>query len=128
MQDQSIVRLKITSLKMTSGEIASATGIEFDRHWMAGERRGPTAIIERTNGAILNVMSSENLDIDVQLVQLFDRLRPHQARIRNLSDTCDIEISCVIYSSSRPALHFSRDIIQSVSELGAGLDIDLYVI
>jgi len=48
-------------------------------------------------------------------------------RIRALSENETVELSCVVYASTPPSLNFDKSVIQQVYQLGASLDIDLYI-
>jgi len=52
---------------------------------------------------------------------------PVKIAVKNLSMTETVEMSVVIYAPSEPALCFDKMTMERIAELGAGMDIDLYV-
>ena len=63
---------------------------------------------------------------EAHLEALLARLRPHTKTFKALSSEMILEVSIVIYTSVRPSLSFSKEIMQQISDLGASFDIDLY--
>jgi hypothetical protein len=126
MNPEIIVRLKITSPRRTPQEISDAIGLDCDRSWRIGDKRGNTLIIENTNGWVLNSNSGKNASLEMHIDELLGRLSIHADRIRSLTDHETVELSCVVYAFSPPALNFDQSVIQRLARLGASLDIDLY--
>ena len=128
MTDEIIVRLKVTSASRTPEQISDATGILCDHSWRIGEKRGKTILVEKTNGWVLNSKMPKNAPLEAHIEELLGRLLVHADRIRALSEQETVEFSRVIYASAPPSLNFSRSVIQRVCQLGASLDMDLYLI
>jgi hypothetical protein len=128
MTDEIIVRLKVTSASRTPEQISDATGILCDHSWRIGEKREKTILVEKTNGWVLNSKMPKNAPLEVQIEELLERLIVHADRIRVLSEHETVELSCVVYASAPPSLNFNKSVIQRVCQLGASLDIDLYLI
>jgi len=122
------VRLKVTSTSRTPDQITDATGILCDHSWRIGEKREKTILVEKTNGWVLNSKMPKNAPLEVQIEELLERLIVHADRIRVLSEHETVELSCVVYASAPPSLNFNKSVIQRVCQLGASLDIDLYLI
>jgi hypothetical protein len=127
MTDEIIVRLKVTSASRTPEQISDATGILCDHSWRIGEKRGKTSIIEKTNGWILNSKMPKNAPLEAHIEELLGRLIVRADRIRALSEQETVEFSCVIYASTPPSLNFNKSVIQRVCQLGASLDVDLFL-
>ena len=128
MNDEIILRLKVTSTSRTPDQITDATGILCDHSWRIGEKREKTILVEKTNGWVLNSKTPKNAPLEVQIEELLERLIVHADRIRALSEHETVELSCVVYASAPPSLNFNKSVIQRVCQLGASLDIDLYLI
>lgn len=128
MAQETLVRLKITSATYTPGAITSATGLQCDKSWHAGDTRKPTTIVEKDNGWILNSGLSEAASLDEHMESLLGMIEPAKEVIRSFSATDSVELSIVIYAPSPPALNFPYSIINRAAELGASIDIDLYII
>lgn len=127
MSIETIVRLKITSAEHDPTFISNIIGIPYDRCWRIGDLRPKTTIHEKANGWILGSGLSKTTSLEEHLKTLLLRVMPSQDRLLNLLADDQIEISCVIYADSPPALNFEKKIISDISALGASLDIDLYL-
>jgi len=125
------VRLKIISDSLSSEELSTRTGLSFDEVWHVGERRGLTQIVEENNGGIISSGLQENESLEFQIKELLKLVESNVEKIKQLStNTMDatVELSCVIYSDDISALHFDKNTISALSDLGAHLDIDIYEI
>ena len=127
MTDEIIVRLKVTSASRTPEQISDATGMLCDHSWRIGEKRGKTILVEKTNGWVLNSKMPKNAPLEAHFEELLGRLLVHEDRIRALSEQETVEFSCVIYASAPPSLNFNKSVIQRVCQLGASLDMDLFL-
>ena len=127
MTDEIIVRSKVTSASRTPEQISDATGILCDHSWRIGEKRGKTILVEKTNGWVLNSKMPKNAPLEAHIEELLGRLLVHADRIRALSEQETVEFSCVIYASAPPSLNFKKSVIQRVCQLGASLDMDLFL-
>ena len=69
----------------------------------------------------------KNAPLEAHIEELLGRLLVHADRIRALSEQETVEFSCVIYASAPPSLNFNKSVIQRVCQLGASLDMDLFL-
>ncbi len=122
------VRLKITSKILSPEEINTSLNIQCDKSWKVGDKRGKSNIIERNNGWILNSGMDEKLDLELHISALLDRLSNSKEKIKSITKHCTVDFSCALYSKELPALYFDKRIINSISELNANFDIDLYLV
>ena len=122
MTQETIIRLKIISTNRTPEMISEAIALECDNSWHIGDVRKHTTIIEKNNGWILHSGLPKNASMKEHIEALWRKLKSAIVPIRHLSMTDTVELSCVIYSSSIPALFFDNPIINRLAELGAGLD------
>ncbi|MCE2827965.1 MAG: DUF4279 domain-containing protein [Verrucomicrobium sp.] len=127
MISEIFVRLKISSVIRTPEQISDVTGFQCDHSWRIGEKRGKTIIVEKTNGWVLNSKMPQNASLEAHIQELLGRLLVNADRIRALSENETVELSCVVYASTPPSLNFDKSVIQQVYQLGASLDIDLYI-
>jgi hypothetical protein len=127
MSSKTIVRLKITSATHDPEYISEALGVSCERGWRIGENRPNTIIKEKMNGWILNSGLEGAQPLDDQIKSLLKRVEPLRSRMKERLGGDLIELSCVIYADSPPALNFESEVIGSIAALGASLDIDLYV-
>jgi hypothetical protein len=86
-----------------------------------------TTIQEKLNGWILNSGREKTVSLEEQIRALLDRLEPIKEKIRDALAEDIVEVSCVIYAGSVPALNFDSRVVTDISYLGASLDIDLYL-
>ncbi len=82
----------------------------------------------RDFGWILNSGLSVDAPPDRQAVVLLEKLGPVTGRILKLSERADVMFQCVAYVASRPPLHFEKQVIKKIADMGASLDVDLYFI
>jgi hypothetical protein len=126
MTETIIVRLKILSVIHTPDQITSITGMRCDRSWLVGDKRGKTTIVEKCNGWILNSKLPKDACLVDHVENVLEQAAPVASMIRTLAENAEVELSCVIYSFSPPALNFKSEVIERINSLGASLDIDLY--
>jgi len=127
MKSRIIVRLKILSLKRTPEMITEAVGTSCDKSWRIGDRRQRTIIIEKEHGWVLGSGVAEKEPLDQHLKSLMNKVTRYKHNIRNIAKDDRVEVSCVLYAEYPPALNFASAMINDISEMGAGLDIDLYI-
>lgn len=127
MPGETYVRLKIISRSLSPEEMGAAVGIPCDKSWRAGDKRRGTIIIEKENGWVIDSNSRKDAELSSQLAELLKKVQPYGAELRALSMNNTVEVSCVIYADSAPALYFEKDMIGAIAALGASLDIDLYI-
>ena len=128
MTDRTIIRIHIISVGRTPEEITDFVGLSCDKSWRIGDKRGKTIIEQKNNGWILESGLAESAPLDMHIEALLQRITPYADRIRSLSSQDTVELSCVVYAAAPPALNFSSCVIGQIGELGASLDIDLYIL
>jgi hypothetical protein len=120
------VSLRLTSGLMSPEQMSEELGIVADRIWRKGERRGATNIVEKENGCEFRAATATGESLEEQADILLRRLNPIADKVRAMR--CDdVQLTCAMYASEVPALHFSAATIQALSRLGASIDVDLYV-
>jgi len=128
MNDRIFVRLRILSIFKTPEELTRSIGLECERSWHIGDKRGKTQIKEPSNGWMITSGMGEAASLEEHVKALADRIAPVATQIAALEKDASIEVSCAIYAEHPPALSFSASCIQQLANIGAGLDIDLYII
>lgn len=126
-ETETIVRLKIRSCSQTAGTITQTLRIEPDRAWSIGDLRPHTTIAEPDHGWVRHSGLPRNATLAEHIEELLKTLRPASESIKKLSSTEYVEVSVVIYAASCPTLHIEPLLLQQMSDLGAALDIDLYI-
>ncbi|PCJ82776.1 MAG: hypothetical protein COA57_13100 [Flavobacteriales bacterium] len=56
-------------------------------------------------------------------------IKPRQGKIKKIISTCESEFSIVqyIYEGCNPGLHFDNDRLKIITDIGAEIDVDIYV-
>jgi hypothetical protein len=98
-----------------------------DQHWRIGDTRWKSIIVEKNNGWVLNSGLPESSSLEDHINALLERVASGSDRIRSLSEVAEVELSCVVYGEHMPALNFAPRVVHRIAQLGASLDIDLYI-
>lgn len=129
MSDSAVyVSLKIHSEELMPDKISEMLGLTCHRSWEKGSARLNTLIKEKRHGWVIESQLDTREPIDVHLRELFRVVGKKTSKIRELGTLADVELACAVYSEEVPALYFDREIIDSISALGASFDVDLYVL
>jgi hypothetical protein len=64
--------------------------------------------------------------LEEQLVAIIARAKPHAGRLRALCGTIEVEVSCVVYSETRPVLNLPPSVVGAIADMGASIDFDVY--
>lgn len=125
--DEIYVRLLVTSTKRTAEELTSLIGLQCDRSWSIGDKRGKSQILERCNGWELRSHLDSKQSLDSHILSLLDRLKPYEQGVREAAKSDKAVFSCVIYDDEgRPALYFDNQLVRRIASLGVDFDIDVY--
>ena len=77
------------------------------------------------------VVEKNRFWIGDQIDEFIDNIiKPRQEKIKNIISTCQSEFSIVqyIYEGCNPGLHFDKDRLKIISDIGAEIDVDIYVL
>jgi hypothetical protein len=121
------VSLRVMSKTLSPAEITAHLGLEPDHTWVMGDVRKGTKLSEVENGWELRSSASGDPQLQDQVTQLLDRTTPVADALKELSEICIVQISCVVYAEDPPPLNFPSDLILRMAALRAALDIDLYI-
>ena len=102
-------------------------GLEPDHAWVKGDVRKGTKLAEVENGWELKSSTSGEAQLQQQMTRLLDKIAPVASTLKQLPGSCIVQISCVVYAETPPPLNFPADLISRMAEVGASLDIDLYI-
>jgi len=125
--DEVYTELGIYSEMLSLDELNSILGIACDKGWNKGDLRTHTIIRQQKNAWIIRSTLPRSASLESHVKDLITRIAPLKDKIKQVSDQACVEFSCVIHSKERPALNFDQEMIKVLSELGACLDIDLYI-
>ena len=142
MKNDIYATLSIYSKKITAEQITHKLGLAPHKSWIKGNRK---VLLNRKTGerrilpAVhkehlweLKSKSSSTISLDVPVRQLLIRLKPYSKMIKRLSaqPNVNVQLSGVIYwyQDSTPPLNFKKEILRAINDLGASLDLDLYML
>ncbi|MGI8860108.1 MAG: DUF4279 domain-containing protein [Rubrobacteraceae bacterium] len=132
---EAYARLRIISDVLSPEEISRLVGMEPDRSWRKGEtgymgRRNSTMpdVIEKNSGWVVYSRLSRSELVETQVEELLERVRPYAGRIRTLSKSSDVVLSCAIYAHEEwnLELYVGNHLIHAIGALGADFWIDTY--
>jgi hypothetical protein len=107
-------------------EITAIAGIEASKTWRAGDPIERSVRKYDGNGWRVSALVPVTV-VEEGVAELLDRLRPHWAKLCELSVESRVELGVVIYADSEmPSIHFRSDQIQRLAELSAKIDVDVY--
>ncbi len=84
----------------------------------------------RTNGWVLSIGPERSFAADEQVERLVTQLKPKTAEIVSLREELGVElrIYCIAYVADQaPNIWFKPDVVAWASQIGASIDVDLYV-
>jgi hypothetical protein len=121
-------KLGIFSTTLTPSELDSIIGIRCDKGYIIGDLRGHTIIREKENGWIVYSRISRDASLESHVKDLLERVGPVVDKIRNIADQpgTEVELGCVIHSKEEPPLFFTKEMIATLCQMGASVDVDLY--
>ena len=122
------VSIHVFSPNLIPDEIGNEIGLDADRKIFKGTPRGKSPILKHQEHVwIIDSKANEKSPIDDHIVNLRNRLGKYGAKIYELKSSCTIQCVCIVICDSAPPLNFPNDLINWLSEIGASLDVDLYI-
>jgi hypothetical protein len=115
-------------------EVSNLIGLQPARTWRAGDSVGRRPIKRKDDGWVIEIPREDSLDADVQVQKVLAVVEPHLADLFIVAAKYRLVsiLSVAVYVDSNdataPALHFPSDVLGKLDEMGASLDIDLYVL
>ncbi len=138
MADSTRAKLIISSKEYAPEEITERVGRKCDEFWKIGDieevgREYGKVLKKREmldNGWVVHSGLGEERSIEEHIESLLTRLAPYASHIKELSESCDVEILCVSWIESGCTFPISVDKaqIKAISDLGAELGFDLYAL
>jgi hypothetical protein len=80
---------------------------------------------EVENGWELKSSTNGEAQLQQHVARLPDKISPVANTLKELSGSCIVQISCVVYAEAPPPLNFPADLISRMAAVNAALDIDL---
>lgn len=121
------LRLILTSQSHTANEMAKLAGINPTKSWASGEVVHPKAKnVHKQNGCLLEI---EDASLAGAIKRLQKDLQARSATLLALPKDIDVELSCIVYlKGAVPELHLGPQDINFLASIGAGVDIDVYML
>ena len=121
------VHFTLTGTDFEPEAVTAATSLKPAKIWHVGDFIGVSSRRYDYHGWRIDSGLAETTGMAEQLEALLARLEPARRSLEPFIGTAYAEIGCVIYAyECVPEMHFSRDALQRVAEIGAEIDIDLY--
>jgi hypothetical protein len=126
------VEFKIYDFSCTSEDITALVGIIPTSTGKAGDLISPNRPLRHQNNFwCIKSPLEQSEELDVHIQEILKILQPGWSVLTELCNHYNAELSCYIYVEDEdmrvPAIHFNKETIQKVSELGAEIDIDMYL-
>jgi len=119
--------VSVVSDKRSADDISAIVGLQPDRAWKIGDRRGQTSIAEKANGWIVNSrLQNVGFEVEDHIDDLMQRVKPVAEKFAFLPEEDSVTVHVAIYSESRVSMSFERHIPRLISMLAARLDIEVY--
>lgn len=130
MHSETSARILIADFDFDPSRITRDLGIKPSKTWQRGQSTVPGALIKhRENGWAFDSKLPKSATIERHAENILAALAPAWEKITSLSKIYYVELSCAVYSfgGDRPELGFEKQIIKQLAEIGARIDIDLYI-
>ena len=130
MNNSSYTEVDISSLTLTPDEMNSILGMKYDHYHIKGNSRSKTTIKATYHRWIIYSRISRELPIEAHVEDLLARIIPIRDTIKKISKHSDVNVSfgCVIHTKDRMEFIFTNEQISIINDLGASIDIDLYLL
>lgn len=126
---ESFIQLRVMSSRLKPKELEERVIFRPDESWAAGDKRKDTAIMERENGFAINSLLNKKAPVAEHIANIRERISGTEIGFKSVSNElgCSVLVSCAIYSESAPPIFLDKGLISWMNEIGASLDIDVYV-
>ncbi|WP_041234004.1 DUF4279 domain-containing protein [Cylindrospermum stagnale] len=128
MESEISAAFTITGFDYNPDEITSILGILPTKTWKIGDVIGKGLLRRKKNGWVLKSQLEQSADLESHIKDVLARLQPSWEKLIEICSQYYTEISCVIYcyDPQSPVIHFNKQIIKSVFEINAEIDVDYY--
>ena len=113
------------------GDITAALGIVPSTTWRVGDLIPNTPMARKDNGWRLSSPRRASYHLEDEIKYVIDKVSSRVDAIRAtiVKFRLEAEIACAVYvKGDVPSMHLDNDLVRIVAELGADIDIDLYVL
>jgi hypothetical protein len=125
--DETRLFFTVTGSTLDPDEITRITGLQPAKIWHIGDTIGKGGRKYKENGWKLDSGLERSKSLDDHLAALLAKIEPVLAALSKLDASYYKELACVIEAyCANPGMHFDRNMITLLAQLGAEIDIDLY--
>lgn len=130
MKTRTIAWLTITSGIKSWQQIAGLISVAPDRQWRQGSCIPLTGVTRHVNGICFDSHVDEGADINEHICHVVSRLSPSDRSSLVMSKLVSVEFHLALYSYSevQPTINLRPDSVALLASIGAGLDVDTYVL
>jgi hypothetical protein len=111
----------------SADEISAVLGLPFSRQFRKGDKRSGTILVHQKNFWILDSNVDAKLPFREHILHLLNVLTPFRGKLKEVMPFCEAQCTCIAHGKSTPELTFDADLLFQLGEMGADLDIDLYI-
>jgi len=130
MESEIWAAFTLTGDDLDPDTVTAVTQLTPSDTWRKGDPFGRAGVMRHERSG-WSMKSSLPLDRELEdhIRNVLDGLRPRWSSVVPLTEIYATEIECVVksYGGDRPALHIDAEVLKSIADLNAALDIDLYV-
>jgi hypothetical protein len=130
--DTAKAKLTVMSRMLSPEEISRQVGLPWDDARRIGDRKGRSDQVWDQNvwwvyeaSEIHKNGPSVDLALDDCLTRLRERVSSVLSNIRALSETETVELGLYMLAQNIPPVHFDRDTLAFIHQMGAELDVDI---
>lgn len=120
--------LRVLSIVLSARELVQALGVVPDKQWGIGDTREKTSIRRKENGWEIVSALPLSAGIEEHINALLLRAEAAAEAFNLLGEDACVLLSCAVYCESVPALFLSAEVVKRLAAIGAGLDLDVYVL
>ena len=108
--------------------IDAALGLRPGKLWHVGEVIPGTTLRRKQNAWLLESPLEDHMNLNNHVAWLLERLPKSLEPLRAITSTWNAKLFCAVYTTGeRPALGVTGDAVRRLADLGAAIDVDLYV-
>jgi Domain of unknown function (DUF4279) len=128
MEYEILANFSLTGFTISPNEMSGIIGINPTKTWEIGDTIGKSNLQRKENGWVLSSSLDKSSELEEQISDLLQQLKPKWANLLDVCSEYDAEISCAVYSynSQGPSMHLGKEMLKLLAELNAEVDIDYY--
>lgn len=123
------VKLGVYSKVHSAEDINKILNLNYDQCWVMGmPRSARSSIMKFAQHAWFIVSDTSNqVSLDVQIKNIFDKIKPSIDKFKQLHKESEIYFNCVIEGDENPEMNFPKEVIQLINSIQASLDVDMFI-